>query len=158
MGDPLADYTCRPGFVGPAPYFWHNDKNVGWGSQEIKDLDGDGFKETLEVTLHNVYPCYWNMQSFYVKNCGTVPIKVDYAVVNGVDIYSTEFYHSFDLSGNEVDDFEIQYGNGWGTQIEPGDESMHEFSFWMHVLNDQHFEDGTFTFTISIVCCQWNEY
>lgn len=162
LGSPLADLTCRPGFVGPAPLFWHSDKNVGWGTQLIRDLDGDGCNEILEVTLHNVYPCYFNALAFYVRNCGTIPIKVDHVVVNGVDIYYDDFYHKFDLNNNAEWDFEIQYGNGWGTQIEPGEDSYHEFSFWMHMLQDEdpaiQGQTGTLTFTIEVVCIQWNKY
>ena len=56
-------------------------------------------------------------------------------------------------------DFEIQYGNGWGIQIEPGEDSTHEFSFWMHVLQPCPQDQlDTLTFTIEVVCIQWNAY
>ena len=155
------DWTCNPGFVHEPGLgrFWLLDKNVGWGTANIID-DGDGYGKTIEVTLNNVYPCYFNSLSFYVHNCGTIPLKVDHVVVNGVDIYYNEFYQELDISGNGIPDFEIQYGDNFGKQIEPGDYSMLEFSIWMHVLQDEDpaFQGETFTFTISIVAIQWNEY
>lgn len=159
------DYTCFPGFAPnpdfqPPKRYWVNDKNVAWGTQLIRDLDGDGCYETLEVTLHNVYPCYFNKLSFYVRNCGTIPLKVDHVVVNGVDVYYQNFYQQMDISGNGIPDFEIQYGDNFGSQIEPGEYSYDEFSFWMHILQDEDptFQSGSFTFTISVVAIQWNEY
>lgn len=159
MGSPYADYTCRPGFAGPPPFFWHNDKNVGWATQLIEDKDANGCYETLTVTFNNVYPCYFNSLSFYVHNCGTIPIKVDHVEING-EIFTANFYKAVDISGNGVNDFEIRYGDNFGTQIEPGEYSFNEFSIWFHVLQDEdpEFQGGTFTFTISIVCIQWNEY
>jgi len=158
MGNPLADYTCRPGFASPPPFFWHGDKNVGWCTQLIEDKDADGCDETLTITFNNVYPCYFNSLSFYVRNCGTIPIKVDHVEINGQSYYAN-FYKALDLNGNGVNDFEIQYGDNFGTQIEPGEYSLNEFSLWFHVLQDESgFQGGHFTFTISLVCIQWNEY
>jgi len=155
------DYTCNPGFTHEPGqgYYWELDKNVAWGEQLITDPDGDGCYDTLEVTLHNVYPSNFNRLSFYVRNCGTIPLKVDHVVINGVSYYSGVPQVTFDLNGNDVDDFEIQWGNNWGAQMEPGDPSP-EFSFWMHTLQDEDpaFQGGSFTFTISIVAIQWNEY
>ena len=160
MGNPLADYTCNPGFesVKP-PFFWNSDKNVGWCTQLIEDLDQDGCYETLNITFNNVYPCYFNSLSFYVHNCGTIPLKVDHVEINGVAYYQN-FYQALDISGNGVNDFEIRYGDNFGTQIEPDEYSFDEFSIWFHVLQDEDpvFQSGSFTFIIQIVCIQWNEY
>ena len=163
------DKTCLPGFVynsniNPATgmaygYFWELDKNVAWGEYDIKDLDGDECYETLEITLHNVYPCNFNEIAFYVYNCGTIPLKVDHILVNGVAYYGGTPVITFDLNSNGENDFEISWNNNWGAQIEPGP-SNYEFSFWTHVLQDEDpaFQGGTFTFQIQFVCIQWNEY
>lgn len=155
------DFTCNPGFtLEPGlGYFWELDKNVGWGEQDITDPDGDGCYDTLEVTLHNVYPCYFNELTFYINNCGTIPFKVDHILVNGVKYYSGIPHITFDLNGNDVDDFEIEWKDNFGYQMEPGAPSP-EFSFWMHVLQDEDpaFQGGSFTFTIEVVCIQWNAY
>ncbi len=153
------DLTCNPGFAHDSEngHFWELDKNVAWGEYELIE-DNDGFKKTLEVTLHNVYPCNFNEIAFYVFNCGTVPIKVSHIVINDEVYDAGTPLITMDLSGNGVDDFEIKWNNNWGAQYEPGCSATWEFSFWTHVLNDQDFEDGTFSFTISLICCQWNEY
>jgi hypothetical protein len=158
MGSPLADYTCSVGFQGP-PFFWHHDKNVGWCTQLIEDRDSNGCNETLNITFNNVYPCYFNSLSFYVHNCGTIPIKVNNVEINGQAFYS-DFYYVLDLNDNGVNDFEIRYGDNFGQQIEPGEYSYLEFSIWFHVLQDEdpEFQSGSFTFTISLTCVQWNEY
>jgi hypothetical protein len=151
----VPDRTCNPGFVEDEElgFFWPLNKNVGWGAQNITD----GGK-TLKVTLNNVYPCYFNAMSFYVKNCGTVPLKVDHIVINGQNYTGGEPYVQFDFNGDGAYDFEIQWGNNWGAQIDPGDRSP-EFSFWMHVLQPcPQSQLDTLTFTIEIVAVQWNEY
>jgi hypothetical protein len=151
----VPDRTCNPGFV-PGPNdmdFWPLDKNVGWGEQLIS---ADG--KTLYVTLNNVYPCYFNAMSFYVRNCGTVPLKVDHIVINGQIYTSGVPYVQFDFNDDGFADFEIQWGNNWGEQIDPGARSP-EFSFWMHVLQPcPQSQLNTLTFNITLVAVQWNEY
>lgn len=152
-GDP--DYTCNNGFAlePGVGYFWELDKNVGWGEQEIS---ADG--KTLTVTLNNVYPCYFNILGFYVHNCGTVPLKVDHILVNGLKVSGGVPWVLFDLNGDGAFDFEIQWGNNWGAQLEPCGASP-EFSFWMHVLQPcPQAQLDMLTFTIEIVAVQWNEY
>ena len=147
----LADYTCMDGFVGQN--FWRLDKNVGWGAQNIS---ADG--KTLTVTLNNAYPCYFNMLSFYVHNCGTVPLKVDHIVINGLNVSSGIPLVLYDFNGDGAYDFEIEWKDNWGVQIDPCDASW-EFSFWMHVLQPcPQSQLDTLTFTIEIVAVQWNEY
>jgi hypothetical protein len=149
----LADFTCRNGFASPTPYFWRLDKNVGWGTQNIS---ADG--KTLTVTLNNAYPCYFNSLSFYVHNCGTVPLKVDHVVINGHNFSGGVPYVQYDFNGDGAYDFEIQWGDNWGVQIDPCERSP-EFSFWMHVLQPcPQSQLDTLTFTIEIVAVQWNEY
>ena len=149
---PTPDYTCSPGFEGGT--FWALDKNVGWGGQNIS---ADG--KTLYVTLNNVYPCYFNELGWYVHNCGTVPLKVDHILINGTTKLTASGYVPIDFNGDGKDDFEIRYGDNFGAQIEPGENSMLEFSLWMHVLQPcpQGMLDEL-TFTIEIVAVQWNEY
>lgn len=150
----VPDYTCLDGFpyVPGQGFYWQLDKNVAWGEQEISS---DG--HTLTVTLHNVYPCNFNRLNFYVANTGTIPIKVGEVVVNPGDLHFKHvFYHSFDFTGEGCPDFEIQYGDNFGAQIEPGGISP-EFSMYFHTLQCCP-ENSTFTFTLSIVAVQWNEW
>lgn len=149
------DFTCHDGFTWDPElgYFWELDKNVGWGEQEISD---DG--KTLTVTLHNAYPCYFNRLTFYVHNCGTVPLKIDHIVINELKISGGVPWVLFDFNEDGAFDFEIQWGNNFGEQIEPGGPPP-EISLWMHVLQPcPQAQLGTLTFTIEIVAVQWNEY
>ena len=149
------DYTCNNGFVlePGVGYFWELDKNVGWGEQLIS---ADG--KTLTVTLNNTYPCYFNSLSFYVNNCGTIPLKVDHIVINGQNYTTGVPYVQYDFNDDGAYDFEIQWGDNWGAQIDPGDPSP-EFSFWMHVLQPcPQSQLDTLTFTIEIVAVQWDKY
>ncbi len=146
------DYGANPGFAPDEQGrgFWLVDKNVGWGECE---LSADG--KTLNVTLHNAYPCYFNSLSFYVMNCGTVPLKIDHVLINETKLTSVS-YVPLDLSGDGVYDFEIRYGDNFGAQIEPGP-SFLEFSLWMHVLQPAPQND-TLSFSITLVAVQWDEY
>ncbi len=149
------DYTCNPGFVlePEVGYFWELDKNVAWGSQNISK---DG--KTLSVTLHNAYPCYFNSLSFYVLNCGTVPLKIDHIVINGQSFSGGVPYVQYDFNGDGKYDFEIQWGDNWGAQIDPGAASP-EISFWMHVLQPcPQSQLDTLTFNITLVAVQWDKY
>jgi len=147
------DWTCRNGFAGPTPFTWELDKNVGWGTQ---DISADG--KTLTVTLNNTYPCYYNVLSFYVHNCGTVPLIIDHVVIGSTNLTAAG-YVPIDFNGDLAYDFEIRYGDNFGAQIDPGEYSPEEFSLWMHVLQPCPQEQlDTLTFTIEIVAVQWNEH
>ena len=149
------DFTCNNDFAwdtGHGAFYWPLDKNVAWGEQEIS---ADG--KTLTVTLHDVYPCNFNRLGFYVRNTGTIPVKVQEVIVNPGNIHMKgNFYQQLDLSGDGPYDFEIQYGDNFGAQIDPGGLSP-EFSMWFHTLQACP-ENGTFTFTMTIVAVQWNEW
>ena len=156
------DDTCNPGFIFETGkgYYWPLDKNVGWGECNPVDTNGDNHFDQIQVTLHNVYPCYFNEVTFYTRNCGTIPLKFDHILINGVPFYSSQPYISLDLSGNGIDDFEIWWRDVyWGYQLEP-EGAMPEISFWMHVLQDEGegVQGESFTFTIEVVAIQWNEY
>lgn len=151
----VPDFTCNNGFAYEpgAGYYWPLDKNVGWGAQNIS---ADG--KTLTVTLHNTYPCYFNRLSFYLHNCGTIPLKIDHVVINGQIYDGGVPYVQYDFNDDGEFDFEIQWGNNWGEQLEPCSRSP-EFSFWMHVLQPcPQSQLDTLTFTIEIVAVQWNGY
>ena len=151
------DYTCLNGFAYDSTpdhgYYWELDKNVAWGEQLIS---ADG--KTLEVTLHNTYPCNFNRLGFYVLNCGTIPIKIDHILIDGIPFSGGVPFVQYDFNGDGAYDFEIQWGNNWGAQIEPDGRSP-EFSFWMHVLQPcPQGQLDTLHFTIEIVAVQWNGY
>jgi hypothetical protein len=163
---PYADYTCYPGFVYNSDigdYFWHLDKNVGWGDFERVDTDNDGHFDTILLWLNNTYPCYFNEFRMYLRNCGTIPLKFNNIVIsdtNGNSYYinSGTPIITLDLNNNGIPDFEIWWNdNDFGDQLEPGDRSD-EWSLWLHVLQDEDpaFQSGSFGFFISLTAVQWN--
>jgi len=155
----FGDLSTQNGFVGGQ---FQLDKNVSWGTCSIAP---DG--KTLNITLHNTYPCNFNELSFYVKNTGTVPIKVWKAEIldnNGIvkAIYYAESQVgtagiALDLDGDSHNDVEVRYGDNFGVQIHGGEESPAEFSLWFHTLQPAP-QGATLSFSIRVTAVQWNEY
>lgn len=143
------------------------EKNVGWGTFELSEPKPgtvDVYSK-LDVTLHNVYPCYYNHLDFWLHNCGTIPLKIYQVILKDeagnviavFDEMNKLAYRAFDFGGEAgVNDFEIQYGNNWGAQLEPC--SSVNMSMGMHVLQDHFAENETWSFSLTIVAIQWNEY
>jgi hypothetical protein len=172
---PFADYPDRnwAGWVQstgviscPAGYKFASkfcvDKDVGYVTFNPVE-DGNGNIVELEVTLHDAYPHYLAWITFEVCNCGTVPLKLRAPVIN---------QSNFLL---------IEYRNGVGTQLEPGE--CHEISLFIGVVQHEgHWVDGVWvvdddtqdilpqnaggsgandppalTFTITVEGYQWDE-
>ncbi len=157
----VPDFHCRDGFEGPAPHFWPDPegKNVGWGTGEFEDgPDADGDMSIFRLTLHEMYPCYFNVIGVYAHNNGTVPLIMDHVIISS--LYETHTLTAsgivaLDLDGDGFDDVEIWWKDGFGVQLEPCDNSD-EMSFWIHILQAAP-QGATHTFTIEIVGVQWNE-
>ena len=152
------DLTCDPEFV-PNPageFYWPLDKNVGWGNV-TRVADANGRYKTLEVTLYNAYPSYFNEVSFYLNNCGTIPLKVWKVIINGVAYYAGQPYAAIDSNGDGDADVEIKWNDNFEMQYEPGIPNTTEYSFWIHVLQPSP-QDAQLSFTIEMVAIQWNEY
>jgi hypothetical protein len=146
------DYHCRDGFTGE-PQFWMGNKDVGGTSVKIID------PHTVNVTLTNVYPCYYTSVSVYAKNIGTIPLIIDSVIIDGHIFRTTQqpyAYVQLDLNGDHYYDIEIWWKNALGSQLHPGDYSD-EMSFWLHILQGAP-EGATLTFTIEVVAIQWNMY
>ena len=159
----ILDYHSRPGFVGPTPYFWQGDKDVGCTSITITD------SHNLLMELNNVYPCYFNAISFYTRNCGTLPLHFEKVIFTSYDAAGAVIESvtidwialdyapvSLDLTGDGNDDIEFKWGNHIGMQLHPGDDGP-EQSFWLHILQacPQDLDDLSFTITFNAV--QYNE-
>jgi len=117
--------------------------------------DGDVI-EALQVTITNAYPHFAADVSFWVCNCGTIPLRIQ----------EPQF--------SQNDFLLIQYGDNIGAQLHPGD--CVEISFYVGVVqhegyfNDQGVwivddpnapilpQNSTLTFTITLNAIQWNEY
>jgi hypothetical protein len=161
--DQGVDYHCRDGFVGSPP-FWLDPDKKDIGSQELIpiDTDSDGDNDTLLFNLYNVYPSYFTSVSLYVHNCGTIPLIIDKVVIKNQTHTVAELRKvpvpvvKVDLNGDGKEDIEILWGNNFGVQLEPCENSP-EISFWIHILQDAP-EGATLTFTIELVAIQWNMY
>lgn len=141
------DWTCDPGFgnirlVDPP-------KDVGSINVNLVDTDGDLDDDTVEITLNNVYPCYFQSVSMEYHINGNIALIIDHWEVNGVPV--TPGYTITILNGA----IEIMILDGIGTQMHP---SQHgESSLRIHVLQPA-IEGTTYTFTVSVVGVQYNEY
>lgn len=145
------DYNCRDNFEGPPPLKWRVDKDVGRTTAIITD------SHTITVTLTNVYPSYWTEVSVYAHNTGTIPLIIDNVIINGnVLRKSPTSVVGLDLSSDGLNDIEIWWGDGFGTQLEHCERSP-EMSFWIHVLQDAP-QGATLSFTIELVAVQYNLY
>ena len=111
-------------------------------------------KQTAFITIENAYPCYHVHFSFTIKNTGTIPWKIQGITVDGKPLVSNEL-RSFDLDGDGDLDITLEIIDSVGEQVDPGDSI--ETSLDLHV--EQGAEEGfTYTFTITILVVQWNEY
>jgi hypothetical protein len=158
------DWGCEVGFYGPP---WQTDKNVGYVEVELLDdkgCDHKGYKlfETAKITLHNVYPCYFNDFHVWVANGGTIPIIVE--TIRITDPSGTTELSNGEHYWNQF--MEIIWGDALGEQIDPC--QSREVSFKFHVLEEGDVpETGadpvagaqpgqTYEFTIELVGVQWN--
>ena len=152
------DWNSGDGF-DPVPY--RVDKNVGWGSGFLVDgPDDDGDMSQLDVTLHNVYPSYFNKITVYVQNNGSIPLMIESVTIRGgIEIHrfaDVPSYAALDLDGDEKDDIEICWRDNFGEQLHP-DGAIVALSFWFHALEDAP-QGATLSFTIEVEAVQWNEY
>ncbi len=153
------DYTCNDHFVPNAQgqNFWKLDKNVAWGNSTIyKDGDLD------VVTLYNTYPSNFNMVTLYVRNTGTIPIKIwKTEILDANDVligtmYTTGIHTDLNMDDDADYELEIQYGDNFGTQLEPGNAAA-EISYWIHTMQPAD-QNATYTFKLKIYAVQYNEY
>jgi len=142
------DWTCDEGIVNVHQL----TKNVGSSSTRIVPPDN----VVLEIRLDNVYPSYYNSFDFNVKNCGTIPWRIQEVIFNPGNIVLThQGYLRLDLTGDGKDDVEIYWGNSFGVQNDPGDKV--DISFEIHVLENMPQDQHDLSFTVQIVVWNWNE-
>lgn len=148
------DWTSDDGLINVRQL----DKDVGSTAYRFIDSDGDGDNDILEVTMKNVYPSYYEHMSFWVRNNGTIPLKIKKVIIDGQE-FTAPFYVKLDLNGDGKDDVEIYYGDSFGVQLHPYPTIPYkaDISFEIHVLQGAP-QGETLSFTIEIVAVQWNEY
>ncbi len=128
------------------------DKDVAWKTWEFVDSDGDGDYDTLIFQIHNAYPGYWNHQSFWVHNNGTVPIHIESFTLS----YDGDDYNLVPFSWVETNDgaFRIFWGDEPGTQLHPCESK--NLSFTIEVLQPA-LQGHTYVYTITLTAVQYNE-
>jgi hypothetical protein len=151
--DPLSTTrSCPSGYIFDKVEC--TDKDVAYVTiNTIKD--GDNNDIVLEVTIHNAYPHLLVDISFYIENCGNIPVRIKEPIITQSDFLL------------------IVYGDNIGAQLH--DEA--EISFLVGVVQHQGYWDNgnwvvddpawpltpennttDLTFTITIPVIQWNEY
>jgi hypothetical protein len=153
----VPDYNCRDNFAEPTPRYWMNPeyKDVGYTTAVITD------PHNITLTLHNVYPSYFNMITLYAHVIGSIPLIIEEvnfkSAYEEVTITEVNDVVKLDLNGDDNDDIEFMWKDDiFGLQLHPCEE-LDETSFWLHILQDAP-ENDTLEFTIEIVAIQWNCY
>jgi len=144
----------------PQPGSTQLDKDVGCTEVELIDSDGDGDYDTMNITLHNVYPWYYTHIAFKVHNNGDIPIKIWRVIIDGQEFY--ELNAQVLQQGLEIDadkdghnDTLIWWGDNFGVQLHPCQSA--DISLDITVLQTAN-ESTTYHITISLEAIQWNEY
>ncbi len=140
----------------PAP----EGKDVGSLTGVFLDTDGDGCAETLQITLNNTYPYYYNHIGFKIVNGGTIPFKIWQMKLDGKNYYEINEHELFegvylDLDGDGLNDTIVWWGDNFGVQLHPGQKA--DISLDITILQDAP-QNSTLTFNITLTVVQWNEY
>ena len=144
----------------PQPGAIQLDKDVGCTEVSLIDSDGDGDKDTLNITLHNVYPWYYTHIAFKVHNNGDIPIKIWKIIIDNRVFY--ELNEQELQQGVEIDvdedgkyDILIWWGNNFGVQLHPCESA--DISLDVTVLQDAA-ENADYHIQITFEAIAWNEY
>ncbi len=139
------------GNYSPSWDYYLVDKDVGSCSGTYVD------DHTMEFTIDNAYPWYFEEISMHAVITGTVPIKIWKVVVDGITIYETNKSETLmlDLDNDGLYDLALKWNDNLGGQFHPGDTI--ELSFWIVVLQDAP-QNSSLTLTIQVYAVQWNEY
>ncbi len=131
--------------------YYQVDKDVGSCSAMYTD------DHTMQFTINNAYPWYFEEITTHAVITGTVPIKIWKVIINGVELYETNKSETvfLDLNGDTLNDVALVWNDNVGVQYHPGDTV--EMSFWIVVLQ-QAPQNSSLTITVQIYAVQWNEY
>ena len=136
---PPPDSTGDPSHPNILP----RTKDVGYTSVEGLGTD------TLIITVHNGYPCYYNDLQVEFDYTGSVPVHIVDIIVEPIGGWTL-------ASAYGADDGEmwVDFVDGIGSQLHQGDTAA--ASFKIHVEQPAK-QDSTYAFTVKIVLVQWNE-
>ena len=164
------DGNCDPNFgfieggVGWGPLWYDPElypepKNVACGELEVIDC------HTLAIVINYAYPGYWNGVQTHVFNYGTIPIKIQEAVLSwdpeGTDIIAIinedneGYVIHIDLDGDDITDMELIWGDHFGDQLH-GDLNF-EIS-WQFCFLQNLKQNAQYIFYVTLTGVQWNEY
>ena len=133
IGVEFVDYTCSD--VPGEPDLGYT-KDVGQCVCELRDTDGDGDYDLMEVNVSNSYASYQCLYSVTVGNNATVPVY----------IADTSLIFSSHPAALTLEGFWLE-SNMVGTELWPGDTVTGDF--WLHV-KDGVEQEATYTFRIRI--------
>lgn len=151
------DWTCDSTMTPPLKIenITQLTKNVGNTTWLLIDSDLDGDLDTLNITVNNAYPCYYNHIDFWVHNNGDVPLKIWKVIIDGHTYYTGMPILLLDLDGDLDYDIIIRWGDCFGDQLEYCE--SRDISFDFHILQPAD-EGDIYSFTIQFVAIQWNDY
>jgi len=104
---------------------------------ELFDSNGDGWYDTILITVTNAYPSYSAYIHFTVQNVGTIPACLNNIIIDGPACIELDAWDSI------------------GEQRDPGDRA--DNTMWFHVLQCAE-ELTTYEFTVTFHYVNWNEY
>ncbi|RLG84625.1 MAG: hypothetical protein DRO39_07345 [Thermoprotei archaeon] len=148
----------------PGPGADQLGKDVGCTDVELLDSDGDGDYDSMNITLHNVYPWYYTHIAIKVHNDGTIPLKIWRIIVvtsNGSYTYyelnEQELQQGveLDVDGDGEKDILLWWGDNFGVQLHPCQSA--DISLDITVLQTAK-EGTTYNFLIKFEAIAWNEY
>ncbi len=144
----------------PSPGATQLDKDVGCTNVTLIDSDQDGDYDTMNITLHNVYPWYYTHIAFKVHNDGTIPLKIWRIIIDSQEFYELNAQVldeglKIDGDGDGLNDTLIWWGDNFGVQLEPCQSA--DISLDITILQDAP-ENATYNILISFEAVQWNEY
>jgi len=145
------DWTCDYGLINVRQL----TQDVGSSSAYIV---GTTCPDTIQITLDNVYPSYYEYITFWAHNCGTIPWRIQNVVfktLSGDITIEDSQYLQLDLDDDGYNDVEIYWGNNFGDLVNVGDKVS--ISFEIHVLQEAP-QGVSLSFTAEINVVQWDQY
>ena len=135
-------------------------KDVGCTDVQLVDTDGDGDYDALNITMHNVYPYYYEHIAFKVHNDGTIPLKIWRVIIDGREYYALNEHVlrtgvPLDLDGDGENDTMIWWGDNFGVQLHPCESA--DISLDITILQPAP-ENATLHMLIQFQAIAWNEY
>ena len=152
------DYNSWVAVLAGDLSWWTTDKAVAYATTLLEDTDGDGDYDKCYVKIHNAYPGYLVWFSLEVDNVGTIPLFIDYYIVNGTTLTNDQITANnlvfLDADGDCQPEVMIQLYNLLGDQIDPGDGRE---SSWRILVLQPAKENSEYVIVVELVAVQWNE-